>query len=288
MLEWLNNFCLQIMDPIGGWMLGLPMNVALFILAIGTSFILTVVRLFTTNQDLLRRCREDKKRLKQVIKDAKQRKDKETVKRLRGVMGMIGIKTMKSEGKPLLAALLPIAVLGTWAFQRFEFHPPKAGEEVQILAYLPKSQEGQLIHIVPQDGVTSDGWVKEVTLQKDVPVEIADGEAVWKIKAEARPQPYELEIRYKDKTYKHPLLVGQKKYETALVPFEKAPVMMTQTKMEQVKLFGVVPGIPPLKEDRFMPSWLVSEAQFMPPWLTAYLIIAIIFVFVLKPVLKIE
>ena len=31
---------------------------------------------------------------------------------------MIAMKTLKAEWRPLLAALLPVAILGTWCFQR--------------------------------------------------------------------------------------------------------------------------------------------------------------------------
>ena len=102
MLETLNNFVLSIADPLLSWLLLVPANLAIIIIAIGTSAILTFVRLFTTNQDLLRRCDADKKRLKQLIREAKARKDKEAVKRHRATMGGVSMKLMRAEGLPLL------------------------------------------------------------------------------------------------------------------------------------------------------------------------------------------
>ena len=48
-------------------------------MAVGTAAIITLARLFTTNQDLLRRCDQDKKRLKELIREAKREKDQEAV-----------------------------------------------------------------------------------------------------------------------------------------------------------------------------------------------------------------
>ena len=153
MLAWINNAVVALADPLFNWLLRLPTDVALVIVAVGTAAIITFSRLFTTNQDLLRRCDQDKKRLKELIRQAKRQKDKEAVKRYRTTRNMIGMMTMKEEGGPLLAAIVPIAILGTWCFQRLAFVPPRAGETVQVKAYFPVSAVGELAHVVPQEGL---------------------------------------------------------------------------------------------------------------------------------------
>ena len=222
MLDWINNAILALADPLLNWLLRLPTDLALVIVAVGTGAIIALSRLFTTNQDLLRRCDQDKKRLKELIREAKRQKDKEAVKRYRTTWNMIGMTTMKEEGWPLLAAIVPIAILGTWCFQRLAFVPPRAGETVPVKAYFPVSAVGELAHVVPQEGVrevsrddsgSSGQWIQEIMSDVPGPDGIANnGIATWKIQAKARPEPYSLEIRCKTVTVQKELLVGQPVY----------------------------------------------------------------------------
>ncbi len=71
-------------------------------------------------------------------------------------------------------------------------------------------------------------------------------------------------------TLRHPLRVGQKRYEPPILLHESDTA--TWVELKQVRLFGIVPGVP----------WL-----FLAPWLAAYLIIVIPFVFILRRVLRI-
>src|SRR3954471_22302011 len=125
------------MDAPLGWLLHLPSDAQLFIVAIGSAFILAGVRAVTSNQDLLRRCRADEARQKALLREAKARKDADAVKRHRATLGMIALKKFRQEGGPMLGSLLPIVLLATWAFHRLEFHPPAAGEAVEFTATFP-------------------------------------------------------------------------------------------------------------------------------------------------------
>jgi uncharacterized membrane protein (DUF106 family) len=262
MLTALNEILLKIADPLLGWLLYLPTDVALILVAVATAATLNFARLWTTNQDLLRRCAQDKKRLKQLIKEAKQENDWDAVRRYRASIGTIALKTLKSEGRPLLVAIVPVAILALWCFYRLEFHPPRGGETVPVHVYLPISAAGGLIHVVPQDGVTAeDGWVKQIVAVPEPESGPPYAMATWHLRAEARAEPYTLEIRYKRAWITKRLLVGQRTYA---VPVEfyapEGPVTCTEIQMKPVKLFGVVPGFPPLA---------------LAPWLVAYFLIAI-------------
>lgn len=272
MLEWINSAVLTVMDPLLGWLLHLPSDLMLIIVAVGTGAILTFVRLWTTDQDLLGRCRDDRKRQKALIKEAKKRADKDAVRRHRATIGTVAMKAMKAEWRPLLAVIVPIALLGTWAFQRIACHPPKAAETVEVVVYFPVSAAGGAVaHMVPQGNVTAEnGWVQPILRQQDV--EPPDGEAVWKLRAAASEEPYDLRIRYRDGTYHRTLLVGQRNYAAPLEFYDDDQVHLAEVRMKKVKLFGVVPGIPFL---------------FLEPWLVAYFLIAIPSVMLLKRVFHI-
>ncbi|MFH1023659.1 MAG: hypothetical protein V1809_09750 [Planctomycetota bacterium] len=272
-LNWLNQMVLDLMDPVLGWMLALHRDVIIIAIGVVTGAILVAVRLFSTNQDLLKRVFEDKKRLGALIKEAKAGKDKAALQRHRNVNGSIAMKAMMQEGWPLLASLLPIALLGTWAFQRLEFHPPGAGELVEVVAYYPVSAVETVIHIVPQEGLVPEGgWVrqlKEVTDQGQV-----YAEATWKIKADPRPKPYVLEFRHKAGTVSNTVLVGQRTYEPAITDCGKERIL--EVRMKPVKMFGFIPALPPpppLLPVGFFQYW--PAVLVLPPWLVGYFIVAI-------------
>ncbi len=283
MLAWINNAVVALADPLFNWLLRLPTDVALVIVAVGTAAIITFSRLFTTNQDLLRRCDRDKKRLKELIRAAKREKDKAAVTRYRTTWNMIGVTAMKQEGWPLLAAIVPIAILGTWCFQRLAFVPPRAGETVSVNACFPVSMVGELAHAVPQEGLrevsgedsgNNGHWIQEIVNDVPGPGGIArNGIATWKIQAKARHEPYALQIRCKTITVKKELLVGQLVYSPDVEFYgNDQPITSVQIDMKPVKLLGFVPGI----------DWLL-----VPPWLVAYFLIAIPSVSLIKRVTRI-
>jgi len=276
MLAWINNAVVALADPLFNWLLRLPTDVALVIVAVGTGAIITFSRLFSTNQDLLRRCDQDKKRLKELIRAAKREKDKAAVTRYRTTRNMIGMMTMKEEGWPLLAAIVPIAFLGTWCFQRMAFVPPRAGQSVTVTAHFPVSAAGGLAHLVPQPGLREvsgqdpagpERWIQEIVAPADAQG-TDDAVATWILQADARPAPYVLEIRYKAGTYTKELLVGQPGYAPEMESYgNDQPLQAVQIGMQPRKLFGLVPG---------------AERFGLPPWLVAYFLLAVPSVSLLK------
>ena len=270
MLERLNNWIVAVMDVLLGWLLRLPSDVQLIAVAFGSAIILTAVRVWTSNQDLLRRCRDDKARLKVLIREAKDRGDKTAVQRHRSTLGMIAMKQLRQEGRPLLASLIPIVLLATWAFQRLEFHPPTAGEPVEFTAHFPISAAGTIAHIAPGEGVVAaDGWVREIAA---VAVQgPAHAVATWRLTASSRAEPHRIQVRFDHRTFEHFLRVGARTYESPVRAHDEH-LLTTEVKLGPVKLFGIVPGIP---------------ALHFPPWLTAYLLLVVPCVFILKRVFKI-
>ena len=269
MLERLSESTLRLMDILLGWLLRLPSDVQLCLLAIGSAAIITAVRARTTNQDLLRRCRDDKARLQVLMREAKARKDRPAVQRYRTTLGQIALKQFRQEGRPFLVSLLPIALLATWAFHRLEFHPPIVGETVEFTARFPISAAGRLVHIAPVDGVSAEnGWLQEI-----VPVTgpgLAHSEAKWHL-SDGTPALQTLAVRFAGQTYDHPLRVGAPTYEPTVRQHDEH-LVATEVSLRPVKLFGCVPGLP---------------ALLFPPWLVAYLLIVIPSVPLLKRVFRV-
>ena len=270
-MDAINSFCLWITDPVLGWMLHLPRDAALFIVAIGTALILTLVRLFTTNQDLLKRCKNDLRRVKELIRDAKKRGDKEALKRHRATVQQINLRKFSCEGKPLLVSIIPIAVLAVWCFSRIAYRAPKGDDPVVVRAYFEISEIGDLVYILPQGGLQAEsGLISRVKEDKNTDTgEVANGVAEWKLLCKKRPEPYTVKFRYRGKTYAKELLVDGVHYSQ---PIELCEGKTLELALPEYKLFGFVPGI----------NWIMLQ-----PWIVGYLVIVIPFSVVLKPLLHI-
>ena len=288
---WLNDAILVIADPLFNWLLSLPMSLALFIVALMTSFLLTFTRKYTTNQDLLKRCDEDKTRLNQLIREDKARGDKAAVGRHKDVLNRIGVKVMNAEGKPLLVALIPIAILGTWAFNRLAYEPAPLDKPVKVVAHFRSDLADTAVHILPVESlVAPNGWIQTIEKRDLTPAEkekkggaSAVGRAEWLIdrkdKSKVSEKPYELTIVHgEEKPLTVHLHLGQKTYGEVIDLALDEPCAGVE--LNEFLFLGKLPTI-----DVIIP-WLALPL-FIPSWLLGYLILAIIFFFIFKPALKI-
>ena len=329
MLESLNRMILSLAGLVLDPLLGLPRDLVLVVVSVGTAFLLTLIRRLATDQDFLKRCSQDRKRLRERLKavrllvvqeqhqtrpssasggphrsrkrpacgttsgtlvatnrprpphrpgkesesltDAEDRRRRDT-ERLKKTINMINIRALRQEGLPLLLSLLPIVFIATWAFARLGYLPPREGAIVPVTMYLPASQEGKLIHLVPADGMSVDGgWMTEVRVDTVEGKEV--GRAVWRVQAAARAQPYPLCVRLGPRAFEHLLLVGQRTYSEPTKLFGGTGEFTMHVGIQEYRPFHLIPGLPQL---------------FFPPWLIAYLIIVIPFVPLLKRVLGVH
>jgi len=264
------DLILKAADFCFGWILLLPGDLPLVAVALLTSLGLVGVRLVSTNQELLRRARADRRRLQELIRDAKARRDTEAIRRHKQTLAQIALKRMGAEGKPLLAILIPIAFLATWCLERLDYLPPRAGDTLAVTFDEPASERDRLVHLVPVAGLLcEDGWIRRFEPEKDDPLAVA---ATWALKAQ-QAGDYELMFRYRDKTYVHPLRVGRRGFSPAVLRHPGDDLVVSSIDLRPRKLFGIVPGIP---------------AIGFAPWLVGYLLLVIPLVFVNKALFRIE
>ncbi|MCC5850944.1 MAG: DUF106 domain-containing protein [Verrucomicrobia bacterium] len=268
MIDLWNNISLTVVDFLLGWLLRFPTSVAILVVSVGSGAILTLARTFTTDQEKLAIAADDRKRQKELAKEAKARKDKEAAKRHSAVRTQISVTTLNQEWKPLLVSLIPIAMLATWAVERLEFHPPAVDEPVEIVSYVPRRLVGQTMHIVPVDGLEPGStWI--AIIEPGEIMGIPCGEARWELRAtqtETAPQKFDLQFRLEDNTLDSSLLLGDRKYATPRRWFPEHEIRI-DTELVEVRPFGFVPGIP---------------AIMFPPWLIAYILLVVPSVFLTK------
>ncbi|HUT34954.1 MAG TPA: hypothetical protein VNE39_15800 [Planctomycetota bacterium] len=265
----ITSFIVAAMDYPLGWLLALPRDVAIAIVAVGTSLLLTLVRKWTTDQDQLRRSKGDLRRLKQLLRQAKQAKDRTAAGRIRTSLAMVNGIRLKAEGKPLLVSLLPIVLLAVWAVERLDFFPPRVGEDLTIHAYYPLSSVDKLTHLVPPDGLEMHG--EAIRLVEVDPHGQQNGLATWVLRPTA-PVSTDLLIRHQGETADHAVRVGGRAYAPPLGAGSGNKILATETVLRQAKFLGIVPGLPALA---------------LPPWLIAYLLIVIPFVPILRRTLRV-
>ena len=165
MLTILTNICLAVMDFFLAWSLHMPKIVPLILLGIGEALVITLIQKWATNQDLLKRMKFDRARLKTLTREAKQKGDKDAVKRYRSTGSMIGGRLMKAEILPIFLSVLPIAFIATWAFTRMPYLPLEPGKTIVVEADFPASAIGNIVSMVPPatGGIDcTDGWIQKV------------------------------------------------------------------------------------------------------------------------------
>lgn len=244
-------------------------DAAILIIAIGTSVFLTLVRKWTTNQDQLRRSKGDLARLKKLLREKRQAKDKAAVKAIRTTQAMVNGIRLKAEGMPLLVSLLPIILLAVWAVERLDFFPPKVGQDLTIKAYYPLASVDKLTHLVPPAGMELQS--PAIQLVEVDPAGQQNGLATWVVKPTAALST-DLLIRHQGETALQPVRVGRSSYAPPLGAGSGGRILATEVVLRQAKFLGIVPGLPALA---------------LPPWLIAYLIIVIPFVPILRRALRV-
>lgn len=220
MAELWERASLGVFDLLLGWAMRISPDAGLAALVALSAVVLALVRRWTTDQELLRRVAADKARLRERLREA--RGNAAELRRLKEVRARVLMKAMGQEGGPFLWVLVPLAMLGTWAFARLEFLPPEPGAAVKLRAVLPRSAAGGVAHVVPVEGLSAEGgWVR--------PVEAAEidgrpcGTAVWTLRGSGV-----LTVRVGSETYRVPHDAG-----VAVVALELAPY----------RFLGVVPWL---------------------------------------------
>jgi uncharacterized membrane protein (DUF106 family) len=257
MLDLWNTLSLAVGDFLLGWLLFLPRDLTLLIVVLFTALVLIALRQLTAPQDRLARAAADSRRLKQLLREARHDGDKAAMTRYRGTKSLIAMVKLKAEAWPLVASLVPIAIVATWALFRLEYLPVRPGQRVELVLYTPVTAAGEVAHVVPEEGLNAEGgWVRRIgAVTDDGP---PHGLAAWDFEA-VQERVYHLVVRFKDKSLNRELIVGPRFY--ALPVVDHGDDILSEWKRQPWRWLGVVPGIEALG----LPAWLIGYVVMVVP-----------------------
>lgn len=256
-----NDLLLFSGDAFLGWSLRITPDLTVTLLALLTALLLTLVRWLATDQDWLRRCRADKRRLAELRRERKGQGDAIEVQRLRQVEALLALKQLRAEIRPLLIALLPIALLGGWAWQRLEFLPPPLETPLTFTAHFPLSAAGQLAFVRPQRELKIEpAFIQEIKPSADP--QAGGAQCVWTIAVKS--QGYEavetpVTLRWQLEGFEHPLHAGGGDYAPPVVTHSGG--ITTALNLRRYHAFGIIPNLP----DLWLPSWLLGYLLMAVP-----------------------
>jgi len=298
-LDMLTQLVARILDYPLGWLLKMPRDLMIVLIALATSLMMNLARKWTTNQELLHRCDNDQKRLKVLAKTAKAAKDKLALQRNRATMAMIQLMQFKAEMRSMMFSIVPVALLATWAFVRVPYVAPAVNQPLVVKAYYPLSCVDRLTHLLPVAGLEVPDPIQIIHPDPTGPNALA----TWTITATI-PLPHaDLCFRYGEETVHHPCAIGGAIYEPPVVEHPGSTILVTETVLKQPKVFGILPAVPvnplkwtlpwskpagaePLPTGGQMPDDATSSFS-IDSWLVAYIVLAFIFVPLSRSVLKV-
>jgi hypothetical protein len=277
-------------DWLCDWILYLPRDLALCCVALLMALLFALARKWLTNQEWLHRAATDRQRQRQLRREAVHRQDTEAIRRHAAVLLRIRRQAVRRTILPILMALLPVALLGLWAFTHLAYQPPRLQEAVEVRARFPHAAIGQMAHLAPAPGIMSvNGWIQHVGVAKPVaPVNTWDrvgawlgdqgraiwqllpiahatpaaapGEAIWRVLA-LDAQPHLLLVRYAGRTYEVPFRAGTHHPEVPLQLFPGAPLPAIEVALKPMYLFDRIGGLPCIG----LPAWLLTCLLLTPP-----------------------
>lgn len=262
-------FIIGMADWIFGWVLLLPRDLSLLAVALITALLLVVVRRWTTDQAQLQRIQADRRILSRRLREAKAAGDKSAQAGLKLLRARAGWLKFKAEGRPLLWALAPIALIATWSYARLPDLPPRAGDEITVRLVHPVSASGGLAHLVP-----APEWFETEqalqTLRPETGESPRRAEAVWRVRWSETPAEGGLVFVSALGRFEHPIEGGRGRAPAREWIHDGAAGVVTRIDLEERRLFGVVPALPGL-----------------PAWLVGYLVVVLALMPVIKRVFRI-
>lgn len=242
------------------------------VVAVGgiSGLLIVLIQKYGSRQDFLGRCREDLRRLKEKIRQARRSGDPESVARWSALSRKIGGKYMGRSLIPALWTIPLITVVGLWTGSRLAFVPIRPGDEVGIIAHFEDGAAG-FAHLLVGGPLEREG---PAIAAVEVPREARGRQAGWTVRARGEGRG-SLRVRFSDRTYEMEIPVfrrGGRAPEPVRIFNEQTP-MQDQLQALELKL-----------RPSMRPSWW----NLWLDWAGCYLVTAVAFALGGRYALKVQ
>jgi len=245
------SFLDPVLNVLFGWLLNINPILAVLILSLVLSLLVTLIYKFTTNQSLMKTLKEEIKALQQEMKTLKNDPAKMMEVNKRAME--TNMKYMSQSFRPMLFTFIPVIIIFGWLNAHLAFEPIHPGTPFDITVAFEKGALGN-ITAIPPDGMTVQGDATHV---------IQDGSTTFTFKA-LQPGTYPVTFEFNDKPYvKDVQVASERAYLAPELKVNDGAITSITTVHEKTKvLFGL-------------------------SWLWSYIIFSLICSMVIRKVLKV-
>ena len=186
----------------------------ILVIAVGVLFSVIMVFLtkYTTDQDLLKRLREEMKELQAEMKRLKDKPD-EMMKVQKQAMET-NMKYMMKSFKPTLITFIPIIIIFGWLNAHFAFEPLVAGNDFSVALEFVEGLTGPVALVVPEGLSLLNG--------AETSKEIYAGKTIWFLRADKSGE-YRLLFTYSGKEYAKDVIIVQNIHDQVNLEWLHAP-----------------------------------------------------------------
>ena len=217
-----------IIDPIFNPILNLPPLLAILLIAIIISLITTFAYKWLTNQEEMKRLKQEQKALQKKVKE--HRNEPQKMMQLNKEAMQKSTKLMSASMKPMFITMLPIILIFMWLNLHLSYLPIMPNDEFTTTAYFKKGTMGEVSLLV------SGG----LTLLSNSNQVIEENKASWTLKGDAGE--YILEYQYDNRPYfKDLLITTEKEYKTPIQKVSDSNMKSINVDHEKLKVnLGII------------------------------------------------
>ena len=230
---------------------------AILILSLIISLIVVLVYKFFTNQDEMKKLKEEQKDYQKRLKELRD-KPEEMMKVQKEAMSK-NFEYMKHSFKATLITMLPIILIFGWMNAHLNFEPIYPGETYSVTAVIKEGVTGE-VELIPDNGT------EVVSSQKQAVAK----EVMWNIKSSNEGTHFLTVKVGEQQQVKKVLITTELRYEDPFQLYEHSDV-------EQIRI----------NYNKLKPLGTISLFGWFPGWLGLYIIFSIVFSIVLRKVMKV-
>lgn len=251
-----------ILDPIFSPLLLLPTWLAILVVSLAISGLIVVIYKYATDQNLMKRLKDEIKELQAEMKTLKDNPSKMMSVQKKAME--TNMKYMMHSLKPTLFTFLPIILIFGWLNAHFAYMPIYDNQDFSVTVDFDESYSGNVELILPTQGI--------MLLNGDPIIqEIKENKAIWFMKGD--PGEYSLLFKYDEREYSTDVLIvpqGEKEYLQPVKVLKKEPIKTITMSNKKMTPFG---GL--------------SIFGYHPGWLMTYIFFSIVFSMSLRKILKV-